>query len=131
MKRNRFRYRLGSLLWLMLVIALSAAAYGSRLRAVQRQDEAFWKIAAKGGRVLHYEEGAYIDFPRTPQNGLCGTGLRGVFGPSSDRITFGDGDIPLLDDILTIRSIDFSGSQASTTAQDQFKKSHGGCHVTP
>jgi len=131
MKLRLFRYRLSTLLGVMVVIALTAASYGNHLRAIQQQEKAFRQIAAKGGCVLHYEEGAYIEFGQPIWTGLCGTGLHGVFKPTEDSVTFSDRDMPLLDKILKIRTIDFTDSQVSSSVQDSFKKTHKDCTVTP
>ena len=132
MKLRLFRYRLSTLLGLMLVIALTAATYGNHLRALQQQQEAFKRIAAKGGCVVHYEEGVSIEFgPPIWIGRLCGTGLHGVYMPTEDEVTFSDRDMPLLDRILKIRTIDFADSQVSSSVQESFKKSHKGCTVIP
>jgi hypothetical protein len=135
--KRRFRYRLSTLLSCMFLVALSAAAYGHRLRVIERQQKAlqrqnvlFRRIAAKGGRILDYEEGAYIDFQSAPFFGLCGTGLRGAFA-TGDPVTFGDADMPLLDQIVKIRTIDFTGANVSEDIQKKFKASHNDCRVNP
>src|SRR5437879_6681008 len=102
MKPRRFRYRLSTLLGIMLAIAIAASAYGNHLRAITRQNEAFRQIATKGGWVLDYAEGASIGFGpppwERPTSFLCGTGLRGAHRPASNEITFYDRDLPLIDD---------------------------------
>jgi len=127
----RFRYRLRTLFGITLVLAFSAATYGNHLRTLQRQKEAFQKIAEKGGWVLHYDEGAYIGFGPPAWGGLCGTGLRDICQPTNVPITFCDRDMSLLNDIVKIRTIDFGGTRVSKVFQEQFQHLHRDCSVKP
>jgi hypothetical protein len=129
MKRP-LQFRLATLFLVSFLVAIAAGWYGSRVRAAAREDRAVELLARKGACVMLYEEGAYIQFGKTPA-GLCGTGLKRVVGPSAPAVIFADSDMHLLGDIQRIRSIDFQLSQVSGTRITAFKQEYLNCYVTP
>jgi hypothetical protein len=126
----RFRFRLITLFAIMSLVAVSAAAYGMYQRAVERamvaERRACTQIAGKGGYVLLYDEGAFITFmdPNTPRMGLCGTGLRGVYGPQGSPLAFGDADIAIFEDVRKIVGLDLKATSVTSTAVNKFRQSH-------
>jgi len=117
----------------MLVIAICAAVYGNHRRASERQRKAFEQIAAKGGWVHWGTGGVSIGFGmppwKRPNSFLCGTGLRAVYEPTHEEITFCDRDIRLLDGVIELRNIEFAGSHVTESAQSSFETSHKYCYV--
>jgi hypothetical protein len=125
--RFRRQFSLASLLAVMLVVCVGASLYGFHLRALQRQEVAFQQLSAKGFSITVYDEGTYV--MRGPLWGLCGTGLKRVVDASAQPAPFGDADLPLLDDVIKLRSADFTGTGVTPAAIANFKSTHPQCSV--
>lgn len=127
------QFSLTTLFVVVTLAALVAAGYGMRRRALLAEDQALTKISKRGGWVLLYQEGAYVEFfPQVPPGRLtidCGTGLQRTYGPSGTSNDFRDGDLALFDDVRRLQSVDFRNTQVSPTAVEQFRLKHPMCHV--
>jgi hypothetical protein len=123
-----FRYRLSTLLALMLLVAIATSAYGYRLRALERQEKSFRAIVAKGGEIHVRVEGTIVYFS-SPRGFVCGNGLMRVLSPNATEVTFGDADLPVFDDLPKLRHVDFSGSKVTAEGIVQFQAKYPHCTV--
>src|SRR5687768_13192465 len=114
---RRFQFRLATLFVVLTVAAVGAAAYGMYRRATLAEDEALKRIAAKGGWVLVYAEGAYIQFYAAPPAGPltvdCGTGLVRTYSPAGSGAMFVDGDLALFRHVRRPLSVDFRNTSVT------------------
>lgn len=125
LRQRRWQFSISFLMGVVLVTAVGAAMYGNHLRAIQRQEKAFEKLATRGYSVLVYEEGAYVQSGNL--SGLmCGTGLERVIEASSSVDSLTDDDIAVFGDIRKLRSV--SGSQLTPEAIALIKRTHPDCH---
>jgi len=113
----------------MLIVAIAASAFGSRIRALQRQEEAFRQISAKGGEILVRVEGTSIYFCKR-DGFLCGTGLKRVIESEGSSASLHDVDVDLLDSILNLRHVNFQGTAVSASRIESFEKAYPQCHVS-
>ncbi len=130
-QRRRWQFSLAAMLSVMLASAVVLGEYAQRQHKQRLQQEAFRQVAKRGGCILDYVEGAYIHFGPRPQIIDCGTGLNQIVEPTALTISFADRDVKLLDHILKVRAIDFSGSQVSKATIIEFKRNHPECRVSP
>ena len=129
----RPRFTLSALMVGVTFAAIVSAVYGMHQRALLAEDRALGKIGNKGGWVLLYTEGAYIEFVAASQSGPliagCGTGLERVYRPSGSAASFQDADLVLFEDVRALRSVNFKHTDVSMAAVSEFKRLHPKCHV--
>lgn len=117
----------------MTLVAVAAAGIGIRRHALMAEDNALRAMAAQGGRILLYQEGAYVEFYAAPPKGPlivdCGTGLERTYDPSGSSAKFGDDDLALFDCVRKLQSVDFKNTAVSTAAVKRFQAAHPDCHV--
>ena len=101
--RVRWRFSLGSLLALVSVVAVCAALYAARHRALQAQERAFRAIPEKGGLILVYPEGTQIILH--PQYVVCAERATKVINPIEKPTAFTDADLHLLDHIIGLNHV--------------------------
>jgi hypothetical protein len=127
--RKPIRYRLRTLIAVMAVAALTAAAYGNRQRLLEREDAALDELAHKGGRVeVNRYEGTTVLF-QEPKFPGCGWGVVRTLGPSGQSQTFGDADVALFESVRHLHRVDFRGTSVSPAAVAAFRRAHARCNV--
>jgi hypothetical protein len=124
-----FRYRLTTLFGLTVLVAVVAAIYGSHLRALRRQEQAFKAIADKGGLVHVYSYGTQVYF-ETPPVTMCMNGIQRVIEPGGSANQFLDSDCELFGHVLHLHSVHFPGSHVSENAIASLKASHPQCRMS-
>src|ERR1041384_3692954 len=130
--KARWQFRLMTLMAAVTLAAVPLGLYASYLQRVRRQEAAFRQILAKGGTVFHSESGTYVDFSvRSKPQGLgCYCWNERVLCPDY-RISpsFGDPDIGVLKNVISLRNVDFTGSNVSKTAAFEFSDTHPRCSM--
>jgi hypothetical protein len=129
----RWQFRLLSLFIVMTLVAAAAAAIGIRRHALIAEDNALRLVAAQGGSVMLYQEGAYVEFFTTPPTGplvaSCGTGLEKTYGPTGTSAEFRDDDLALFDHVRSMQSVNFKNTGVSLAAVQRFRAAHPDCYV--
>src|SRR5438093_692618 len=132
--KPRFRYRLATLLALMVIVAIAATMYGYRLRAIQRQEQAIRRIAAKGGTVFYSPSRVFVDFSiseaPTGMGVLC-SNERVICPDYTQPSTFCDADLQLLSDVFHLYDVVFGGSMVTNKAARAFQTSHAILSIGP
>jgi hypothetical protein len=129
LRQRRWQFSLRFLLGLMLMVA---ALYGSHLRAIQRQDQAFEKLAAKGFTVLMYR----FDIGGTTHVRYGGGGRlmcpslvsRFVEAHSAPE-PFTEADLVLFDDILHLRVVNTTGANLSPEIVHRLRNRYPQCDI--
>jgi hypothetical protein len=124
----RWRFGLTTLFSVTAIIAAVSAFYGTRIRALEQQEEAFRQIASKGGWVYVWKDGTTIYFEE-PQ-GMCVFGLIRVVEPDAKSDRFTDQDLNLLDRVLNLQYINLHNSSVTPQAVQMFELTNTDCHVS-
>lgn len=89
-------------------------------------------VAAKGGTVYVSKDRVFIDFSErmkpTGMGVLC-SNERLICPNYSQPPSFLETDFHILDDIILLRSVDFTGSKVSKSAAFIFREAHPDCAV--
>jgi hypothetical protein len=130
--RRRWQFRLLTLFVVTATIAIPLAVYGNRLQRLRTQETAFRSIAKKGGTIYYSSTGVFVDFSQseTPAGmGVLCSNKRVICPDYTQLPTFSDMDLPVLENIVWLRSVDFSGSKVSKTAAFHFGDEHPDCCI--
>jgi hypothetical protein len=122
----RIRFSLATLFVVVCFMATAAAAYGYHLRALQRQDAAFHRLAALGGEVHVRVEGTSVQFG---QRGVfCGSGLKRVVeATTASPSQLEPMDLAVLNGVLKLKFVDFGTAGISRSALEELRKRHPQC----
>lgn len=131
MPQHRFRFTLRTLFAVSVMIAILVAWFGLEMRSRQLQTQAIQAIGTRGGFVWYDRAERNTEVVFTPQPGKgCGQVIRINSVVNSTR-SFSDQDLNLLAHLRWLRNVDFTGSQVSLAAIEQFRQSHPMCEVKP
>jgi hypothetical protein len=108
------------------------AIYGYHRRALQAQDVSFKAITSKGGTISYSRVSVFVDFSLTSAPagmGFLCSNEKIICPDYRNRPDFGDADLPILENIINLHHVDFSGSQVSKAAAFRFREAHPGCSI--
>jgi hypothetical protein len=129
---TRRQFSLATLLGVVTLVAIFAAAYGLRHRAVLAEVQALRLISAKGGHVKDYGSEVYVAFTSSANEPsmialLCAADR--TYLPSSSAGEFTDDDLALFNNLRRPFRVYLSNTRVSRAAAEQFRAKHPHCHV--
>jgi hypothetical protein len=114
----------------MVVVAITAAVYGTWQRNLLEKRRTMNAIASKGGFVWNYIVDYHVEIEfEKPLHVGCGV-IHLWSSPSFVSGRFSDADLPLIDKLNRVRAVSFANTDVSAAAIEKFRRSHPQCRVS-